>query len=114
MDGFADPVETITVDELVQLAEITLLDIRDQQGWDLGHAPGAVHIPLAELPARFGELDLDTDVYVICRGGGQAPKAVRYLELSGVDATAVDGGMLSWGQQNRPVVRDDGTSGSVL
>ena len=33
-----------------------LLDVREHEEWDAGHAPGAVHIPLGELGARYTEL----------------------------------------------------------
>ena len=36
-----------------------LLDVREHEEWDAGHAPGAVHIPLGELGARYTELDRD-------------------------------------------------------
>lgn len=103
----------ITVDALPDTAGITLLDVRELDEWDLGHAPGALHIPLAELPARFGELDLDSDLYVICRGGGRSDQAVRYLATVGVEAVVVDGGMIAWASAARPVVRPDGSPGAV-
>ena len=114
MDDFGEPIVTVPAAELPELTEVTLLDVRDQREWDLGHVPGAVHIALAELPARFGELDLDRDLYIICRGGGRSEKAVRYLEMNGVEAVVVDGGMVSWAAEQRPLVRDDGTVGTVL
>ncbi|CAM3852806.1 MULTISPECIES: rhodanese-like domain-containing protein [Tsukamurella] len=103
----------IGIDALPAIEGITLLDVREPDEWDLGHAPGAVHIPLIELPARFGELDLDSEVYVICRGGGRSESAVRYLETVGVEAVVVDGGMIAWAAAAKPVVRPDGGPGAV-
>ena len=103
----------IPVGALPEITTITLLDVREPDEWDLGHAPGAVHIPLAELPLRFGDLDLDADLYVICRGGGRSETAVRYLETVGVEAGVVDGGMIAWASADRPVVRPDGSPGAV-
>ncbi|GAB3134048.1 rhodanese-like domain-containing protein [Tsukamurella serpentis] len=99
--------------ELGPADSLTLLDVRESDEWELGHAPGAVHIPLAELPIRFGELDLDSEIYVICRGGGRSDRAVRYLETVGIDAVVVDGGMIAWACAQRPVVRPDGSRGEV-
>ncbi|WP_082778128.1 rhodanese-like domain-containing protein [Tsukamurella pseudospumae] len=106
------PVDALPAD-VAAAAAITLLDVREQDEWDLGHAPGALHIPLAELPVRFEELDLDSEVLVICRGGGRSEQAVRYLETVGVEAVVVDGGMIAWASSERPVVRPDGTPGAV-
>ena len=33
-----------------------LLDVREPEEWEAGHAPGAVHVPLGQLPDRMGEL----------------------------------------------------------
>ena len=49
-----------------------LLDVREDDEWQLGHAPGAVHIPMADIPARADELDYDREIYVICRQGGRS------------------------------------------
>ncbi|GAA5047007.1 rhodanese-like domain-containing protein [Nocardia callitridis] len=83
-----------------------LLDVREDDEWQHGHAPGAIHIPMADVPARTDELDLDADLYVICRQGGRSLQVVRYLEQIGVEAIQVDGGMVAWQQVGRPLVAD--------
>ncbi|GAB4283782.1 MAG: hypothetical protein Kow0092_38470 [Deferrisomatales bacterium] len=35
----------------------TLLDVRQPEEYEAGHLPGALLIPLPELPERLGELD---------------------------------------------------------
>ena len=89
---------------------VVLLDVREQDEWDAGHAPGAVHIPLAELPARLHELP-DTDagtLAVTCRGGGRSSQAVAWLGQQGFDVANLDGGMKSWHAAGKPVVASDG------
>lgn len=92
---------------------LILLDVREPDEWEAGHAPGAVHIPLGELPARAAELVTlpdDQPVYVVCRGGGRSVRAAAWLNKAGlVDAVDVAGGMKSWQTQGRPLVgeRDD-------
>ena len=57
-----------------------LLDVRENDEWAAGYAPGARHIPLGELGARTAEIPQDQTVYVICRSGmrsGRAVQAVR-------------------------------------
>ncbi|MFC8529064.1 MULTISPECIES: rhodanese-like domain-containing protein [Nocardia] len=83
-----------------------LLDVREDDEWRLGHAPGAVHIPMADVPARVGELDPDADIYVICRQGGRSLEVVRYLANIGYEAVNVGGGMVSWQQAGRPLTAD--------
>ncbi|MFP3713815.1 rhodanese-like domain-containing protein [Puerhibacterium sp. TATVAM-FAB25] len=103
-------VPTVDVHDLDPAAPVpdgtTLLDVREQDEWDAGHAPGAVHIPLGELPVRYGELDPDAPVYVVCRSGGRSARAAQFLaDGVGYDATNLDGGMLAWEQRGLPVDR---------
>jgi rhodanese-related sulfurtransferase len=98
----------------VQNADIAdhavILDVREQDKWDAGHAPGALHIPLAELPSRLHELP-DTDVgtlAVTCRGGGRSSRAVAWLSQQGFDVANLDGGMKGWHAAGKPVVSTSG------
>lgn len=51
-----------------------LIDVRDAEDYAAGHVEGAVHIPLAELEARLGEIPDDRVLVAICRvGGGRSP-----------------------------------------
>ncbi|OLF06360.1 sulfurtransferase [Actinophytocola xinjiangensis] len=90
-------------------AETTLLDVREQDEWDAGHAPQALHIPMGELAGRLGELPEDRDVLVICRSGGRSARVTEYLNANGWDARNVDGGMRSWQSAGRPLAADTGT-----
>ena len=87
-----------------------VLDVREQDEWDAGHAPGAVHIPLGELPSRLEELP-DTDngtLAVTCRGGGRSSRAVAWLSQQGFDVANLDGGMKGWHAAGKPVVSSSG------
>lgn len=86
----------------------TLLDVREQDEWDAGHAPNALHIPMGELAGRLGELPADNDLYVVCRSGGRSARATAYLNANGWDARNVEGGMQSWASNGRAVVSDSG------
>ena len=85
-----------------------LLDVREQDEWDAGHAPGAVHIPLGDLPSRLHELP-DTDAVtlaVACRGGGRSSRAVAWLSQQGFDVANLDGGMKAWAAVGKPLDAD--------
>ncbi|WP_109522898.1 rhodanese-like domain-containing protein [Nocardia aurea] len=84
----------------------TLLDVREDDEWELGHAPGAIHIPMSDVPSRVDELDFDSDLYVICRQGGRSLEVARYLAHIGVEAVNVSGGMVAWQQAGRPLVAE--------
>ena len=84
-------------------AEALLLDVREPDEWDAGHAPNAQHIPMGELAERLAELPQDDTVYVVCRGGGRSERATQYLNQNGWDAVNVAGGMRSWAAAGRPM-----------
>lgn len=87
-----------------------LLDVREIDEWQAGHAPQATHIPLGELQARVEELPHDTEVYVICRVGGRSAQAAMWLNHIGRKAINVDGGMQSWAAAGRPMVSETGAA----
>jgi rhodanese-related sulfurtransferase len=93
--------------------EATLLDVREDDEWQRGHAPGAQHIPMGDVPARIQEIDVDKPLYVICHAGGRSQRVAQYLQRNGYEPANVDGGMLAWNDAGRPVVTDAGSAGTV-
>lgn len=73
----------------------TLLDVRSAEEWGDGHLDGAVNIPVAELPARVGELPRDRPVVVYCRSGNRSKQAVAQLVGAGLEAVDL-GAMRAW------------------
>ncbi|MFT2015863.1 rhodanese-like domain-containing protein [Streptomyces sp. 796.1] len=95
-----------------------LLDVREDDEWAAGHADGALHLPMSELVARFGELtEAVADgrrVHVVCRVGGRSAQVAQYLLAQGLDAVNVGGGMLAWHAAGRPMVSEGEHPASVL
>jgi rhodanese-related sulfurtransferase len=92
-----------------------LVDVREPDEWTAGHAPGAHHIPMMEIPARMSEVPTDADVVVVCRSGGRSGQVVSYLVGNGWDNVRnLDGGMQSWAAIGRDVVSDGGQPAHVL
>jgi rhodanese-related sulfurtransferase len=90
--------------------DAVILDVREQDEWDAGHAPSALHIPLGDLPSRLGELP-DTDagtLAITCRGGGRSSRAVAWLTQQGFDVANLEGGMKAWHGAGKQLVADDG------
>lgn len=81
-----------------------LLDVREQWEWDEEHVPGALHIPMQEVPARLAEIPEDRDVYVFCKVGARSIRVVDYLRRHGRDrAVNVSGGIDAWVEAGLPV-----------
>ena len=93
--------------------ERVLLDVREDDEWQRGHAAGALHIPMGQVPARLEEIDAQAELYVICHAGGRSRRVAKYLQQNGYRALNVNGGMLAWAGAGRPVVTDAGEPGSV-
>ncbi|WP_405714555.1 rhodanese-like domain-containing protein [Streptomyces sp. NBC_00046] len=95
-----------------------VLDVREDNEWAAGHVEGALHIPMSDFVARFGELTESVDdgrrVHVMCRVGGRSAQVTQYLVQQGVDAVNIDGGMLAWDGSGRPIVTDSGDPAFVL
>ena len=85
-----------------------LLDVREDDEWTAGYAPGARHIPLGQLGARTAEIPQNEVVYVICRSGGRSARAAQALSAAGWDAINVAGGMQDWAAAGRPMATDSG------
>ena len=77
------------------LGDGVLLDVREMFELAVESVPGAIHIPLAQLRSRLGELPRDRNIHVICRSGGRAYYATRVLLQNGFNAKTIAGGMLS-------------------
>jgi rhodanese-related sulfurtransferase len=96
-------------------ADAYLLDVREPDEWAAGHAPGAHHLPMMEVPARMSEVPTDVAVVVVCRSGGRSGQVVSYLMGQGWDNVHnLDGGMQSWAASGRDVVSEGGQSAQVL
>jgi rhodanese-related sulfurtransferase len=96
-------------------AEAYLLDVREPDEWATGHAPGAHHLPMNQVPARMAEVPADADVVVVCRSGGRSGQVVSYLIGNGWDNVRnLDGGMQSWAAAGRAMVSENGQPARVL
>jgi rhodanese-related sulfurtransferase len=113
---FGSGVPAIAVSELAD--GDFLLDVREDDEWDAGHAESALHIPMSEFVARYGELTeaapQDSKIHVICKAGGRSALVAMYLVQQGLNAINVNGGMAAWAASGRPVVDAKGQPGTVI
>ena len=81
--------------------DIAVLDVRPPKDYvgELGHIPGAINIPLDELPRRLAELEprRERPLAVICRTNRMSGRAVTLLRAQGFkQALLVEDGMVGW------------------
>jgi rhodanese-related sulfurtransferase len=91
-----------------------LLDVREADEWDAGHAPEATWIPLGEVQARVDELPNDAPIVAICRSGARSHAVAEALVGAGYDVVNLDGGMRAWAAEDYEVVASDGLPGQVI
>jgi len=104
-------VEQLTVQELErrrqETPDLQIVDVRMEGEWSSGHIPGAVFVPLTDLPNRLGEIDRDQPTAVICGSGYRSSIASAFLERRGVRQLAnTVGGMAAWNAAGLPTTTD--------
>ncbi|HVC08421.1 MAG TPA: ubiquitin-like small modifier protein 1 [Elusimicrobiota bacterium] len=85
--------------------EIFILDVREQEEYDICRLPGSKLIPLGQLPERVSELNSADEILVHCKMGGRSAKAVKFLHDAGfTKAVNVAGGITAWSERIDPTV----------
>jgi len=112
----AETVPDVSAEEGHDLVEAgaVLLDVREADEWEAGHAPQATWIPLGELQARVDELPRTRRIVAICRTGSRSHAVTAALVGAGYDAVNLDGGMRAWAAEDYEVVASDGLPGVVI
>jgi rhodanese-related sulfurtransferase len=91
-----------------------LLDVREPDEWEAGHATAAIHIPLGDLEQRHNEVPQDRTIVCVCRGGGRSARAAVALAGIGYETINLAGGMRAWNEAGLAVVGSDGSPGTVI
>jgi len=99
----------ISVRELKQLRDrqpdTYLLDVREQDEWDMARIEGAHLKPLSTFQHNFRDVPQDRPVYCFCKAGGRSARAVEFLKSQGYsNVMNVKGGISAWSQEIDPAV----------
>jgi molybdopterin/thiamine biosynthesis adenylyltransferase/rhodanese-related sulfurtransferase len=90
----------------IESGEPVVVDVREQDEWDEGHIPGAVHVPRGHLESRIERLAPDTarPVVVYCSAGNRSAFAAKTLtDLGYEDVVSLAGGFTDWKRNGFPV-----------
>lgn len=80
-----------------RIGSLMIIDVREPFEFSTAHFDGAINVPLAELPRRFGDLAGCEQVVFVCRVGERSARAALAARQAG-HGTAIHlhGGMLAW------------------
>lgn len=82
-----------------------VIDVREPFEFEICRLPGAVLIPLAQLPGRLAEIDRDREVILQCKVGARSARAAAFLRGQGfANARNLTGGILAWIDQVDPTL----------
>ena len=82
---------------------LQLLDVREADELVVARFPGAIHIPIDQIPSRLNELDRTVPVAVVCRSGNRSAHVTQYLNELGYSASNVEGGLRQWIRAGLPL-----------
>lgn len=84
-------------ERIADVPELQIVDVRNPGEVAAGMIPGAVNIPVGQLPDRLGELDTHRPTVVYCAGGYRSSVAASLLRRHGFDDVSdVLGGYNAW------------------
>ena len=101
-----DEVDAVHARELIETGDPLILDVREQDEWDEGHIPGAVHIPRGNLESRIESAAADRarSIVVYCAAGNRSAFAAKTLEELGYeDVVSLAGGFTDWKRNGFPL-----------
>jgi ArsR family transcriptional regulator len=100
-----EPVSRAELTRRMKKGLVTLIDVRPEDEFALGHVPGARNIPLSELKRHLSKLDRKTEIVAYCRGPYcvMSFEAVAQLRKLGFTARRLEDGLPEWKAAGLPV-----------
>ena len=110
--GGVQQIDAIDAEQRLQTGAL-LLDVREPNEWQAGHAPDALHVPMGEIPQR-NDLPSDREIVVVCRSGARSQRVAQFLLANGLRAVNLQGGMQAWAASGFAVVIENGEPGTII
>lgn len=92
--------------ERAEQGEAVIVDVREPDEVAEVAVPGAIVIPLGQLPAEVDTIPADREVLFLCRSGNRSAYATDFYLSRGHERTAnITGGILAWTEAKLPTTR---------
>ncbi len=95
-------VRVVTADDVVAMKKaeknnLIILDVRTPGEFAQGRIPGALLMPINQVPQRMSALPKDRKIIVVCAVGGRSAAVADYLSRNGYTSVMnYSGGMADW------------------
>jgi len=99
-------IDEVGAAEAQERSEALYIDVREQDEWDEGIVPDAIHIPRGQLESRIEGLvpDRSRELVVYCAGGSRSAFAAKSLsDLGYENVSSLAGGFTDWKRSGFPV-----------
>jgi len=86
--------------------DLVIIDVRDEEKWEEGHIPGAIHVHKSTIEKEIGSVipDKNAEIFCHCGGGQSGARAAESLSKLGYKNVAViEGGFRSYKSSGAPV-----------
>ena len=88
----------------------TIIDVRAEEKFNIGHIPNAISIPYKKLPGMVDELKKQSKktILVYCGSGNSSGKAMKLLSQKEFESViSIEGGFTEWVKLQLPVVQNN-------
>jgi rhodanese-related sulfurtransferase len=88
---------------------VQVIDVREPHEREAGHIEGTRHIQMGRLTGEAASVDRERPVVFYCRVGSRSTMAAEAFRTAGYEAYSLQGGLVRWADEGRPLSPEGGT-----